>query len=348
MVFLYNQLFENKIVSRNFKYNVFIVFCLLLPNFLIAQKVTKSKATVKVAPRKNVKVVKKPIKKPVETKAALIKYGEQLIANTAIYLGPNGKIAKKSNGMNCQNCHLDAGTRIWGNNYFGVASTYPKFRERSGTSENLIKRINDCFERSLNGQSLDSTSREMRAMITYIQHLGRAVPKDSIPKGTGIWKVPYMDRAADPSLGKIAYEAKCTACHLSNGQGMKTPNGKAYQFPPLWGANSYNSGAGLFRLSRLAGYIKTNMPLGTSAEEPQLTDEEAWDIAAFINSQPRPSKDLAADWPRIAGKPIDHPFGPYVDLFNENQHKYGPFKPIEAFYKEQKRKKEHEEKLKIK
>ena len=105
-------------------------------------------------------------------------------------------------------------------------------------------------------------------------------------------------------------------------------DGIGYAFPPSWGDNSYNNGAGLFRLSRFAGYVKANMPLGATYDNPQLTDEEAWDVAAFVNSLPRPEKDLNKDWPNIAGKPIDHPFGPYADAFTEKQHKYGPFKPI--------------------
>jgi thiosulfate dehydrogenase len=51
---------------------------------------------------------------------------------------------------------------------------------------------------------------------------------------------------------------------------------------------------------------------------------------AYVNSQPRPVKELKNDWPDIAKKPIDHPFGPFTDGFSENEHKYGPFKPILA------------------
>ncbi|GGD60107.1 hypothetical protein GCM10011514_25080 [Emticicia aquatilis] len=268
----------------------------------------------------------------------LVKYGRELIANTAYYLGPKGKVAQQTNGMNCQNCHLDAGSRVWGNNYGAVASTYPKFRERSGSKESIVKRVNDCLERSLNGRGLDSNSREMRAMVSYIKFLGQLVPKDSIPNGTGIWKLKYLNRAADPTKGQIAYEQKCVSCHGLNGEGVKNTEGFGYTYPPLWGEHSYNIGAGLFRLSRLAGYIKTNMPYGVSYEKPQLSDEEAWDIAAYINSRPRPTKDLSKDWPKVSGKPIDHPFGPYSDNYSEEQHKFGPFKPIDDFKKAQKMK----------
>ncbi|MES2796516.1 MAG: c-type cytochrome [Bacteroidota bacterium] len=275
----------------------------------------------------------------------LILYGRELIANTSLYLGPKGIVAQQTNGMNCQNCHLEAGSKVWGNNYGAVASTYPKFRERSGSKESVIKRVNDCLERSLNGRALDSSSKEMQAMISYITYLGKYVKKDSIPEGTGIWKLKFLNRAADPTIGRLAYEQKCMSCHGKNGEGVKNPNGINFTYPPLWGPHSYNIGAGLFRLSRFAGYIKTNMPFGVTYEKPQLTDEEAWDIAAYVNSQPRPIKDLSKDWPKISGKPSDHPFGPYADAFTEKQHKFGPFKPIEDFKKAQKKKKELEGKL---
>lgn len=258
----------------------------------------------------------------------LIKYGKELIANTAVYLGPMGKVAKLSNGMNCQNCHLNAGTLPFGNNYSAVASTYPKYRARSGAEENIEKRITDCFERSLNGKAPANQSREMRAMVAYINWLGKEVPKGEKPKGVGLPELPFLARAANPAKGKALYAEKCQVCHAENGEGILNPNKVSYQYPPLWGEHSYNHGAGLFRMSRFAGYIKANMPFGASYKNPQLTDEEAWDIAAFVNSQPRPKKDLSKDWPKISEKPIDHPFGPYGDEFAEEQHKFGPFEPI--------------------
>jgi thiosulfate dehydrogenase len=256
-------------------------------------------------------------------------YGEELIAHTAKYLGPKGTVAAITNGMNCQNCHLDAGKKTWGNNYGGVNANYPKFRDRSGSVETVYKRVSDCMERSLNGKTLDSNTYEMQAMIAYIKWVGQEVEKNTTPKGTGIAPPEYLDRAASPSKGAAVYSAKCQTCHGANGEGVLDAEGTSYTYPPLWGANSYNTGAGLFRLSRLAGYVRDNMPLNQASHNaPALTDEECWDVAAFINSQPRPKKDLSGDWPKIAKKPIDHPFGPYADGFSEEQHKYGPFKPI--------------------
>ena len=261
----------------------------------------------------------------------MIIYGQDLIANTSRYLGPHGSVNQISNGMNCQNCHLDAGTRPWGNNYVAVASTYPKFRERSGTIESVPKRVNDCFERSLNGKAIDTTGYEMKSIMAYIQWLGQGVKKGEKPKGAGITDLVYLDRAASPAKGQIVYNQKCQSCHGADGNGVENLNGFGYTYPPLWGEHSYNTGAGLFRLSRFAGYVKDNMPFNQAKHESTvLTDDEAWDVAAFVNSQPRPKGNITKDWTNISAKPVDHPFGPYTDGFSEAQHKLGPFIPIVA------------------
>ncbi|WP_018614589.1 c-type cytochrome [Segetibacter koreensis] len=266
-----------------------------------------------------------------EEQRKMVSYGRQLIANTSKYFGPHGSINAISNGMNCQNCHLDAGTRPWANNYGAVASTYPKFRERSGTIEDIPKRVNDCFERSLNGKAIDTTGYEMKSIIAYMQWLGKDVKKGVKPKGTGITDLIYLERAASPSKGQIVYNQKCQSCHGGKGEGLKNVSDTGFVFPPLWGEHSYNNGAGLYRISRFAGYVKDNMPFNQASHQATvLTDEEAWDVAAFVNSQPRPKANLKNDWPNISGKPIDYPFGPFADDFTEEQHKYGPFKPIAA------------------
>ena len=265
-----------------------------------------------------------------EPNAEELNYGKELVANTAEYLGPKGKVKAISNGMNCQNCHLQAGTAAFGNNYSAVAATYPKFRARSGTEEDIQKRINDCFERSLNGKPLARDSKEMKAMVAYINWVGKEVPKGEVPIGSGLYEVPLLDRAADPIKGKLVYEKQCASCHQTDGKGQAKPDGTGYVYPPLWGEASYNHGAGLYRLSRFAGYVKANMPLGATFEQPILSDEESWDLAAYVNNMERPTKDLSQDWPDISKKPMDHPFGPFTDGFSEEQHKFGPFKPIKA------------------
>lgn len=260
-------------------------------------------------------------------------YGKELIAHTSRYLGPKGTKGQISNGMNCQNCHLDAGTRTWGNNYGSVYANYPKFRARSGTEENIYKRVNDCFQRSLNGMPLDTASREMQAIKKYIEYIGSNVQKGAKAEGSGLKDLAFMTRASDPEKGKKVYIEKCQSCHLENGEGVLTNDGKEYVYPPLWGKNSYNDGAGLYRNSFFAKFVKYNMPFGATYQNVQLTDEEAWDVAAFVNSQPRPHINVPLDWPDITKKPPDHPFEPYADTFNVSQHKFGPWQPIVAFYK---------------
>jgi thiosulfate dehydrogenase len=261
-----------------------------------------------------------------------LRYGKELIAHTAAYLGPEGSVAALTNGMNCQNCHLDAGTKPFGNNYAMVASTYPRYRPRSGTIESLEKRVNDCFERSLNGQPIDTNSYELKSMVAYIKWVGKDVQPGTHPAGAGMAELAFLARRAAHENGKLVYDQKCQTCHGANGEGLKLPGQKEYQFPPLWGPDSYNEGAGLYRLSNFARYVHPNMPLGASFDDKVITAEEAWDLAAYVNAMPHPKKDLSKDWPDISKKPIDHPFGPYADSFSEEQHKFGPFQPIKEFY----------------
>lgn len=271
---------------------------------------------------------------PGDPQRKLVAYGRDLVAHTTDYFGDKGLVRPHSiNGLNCQNCHLEAGSKPFGNNYSGVAANYPKMRARSGKMESVSYRINDCIQRSLNGSPLDTNSREMQAMIAYITWLGANVPAKVSPKGVGLVDVPFLDRPADPALGAVVYTRSCASCHGPDGQGLPLPDSPRF-YPPLWGDRSYAESAGLFRMSRLAGYVKANMPFGVNYLSPQLSDPEAWDVAAFINSQPRPGhRFLAEDWPDVSKKNFDHPFGPYADPFPEQQHKYGPFQPILDFYK---------------
>lgn len=258
----------------------------------------------------------------------MIRYGKDLIARTAIYFGPKGRIAQISNGMNCQNCHLDAGTRIFGNNFSGFIASYPKLNNRSGKIAPATERIAACFNRSLAGRVPDTNGREVQAMLAYMKWLGKAVKKGQKVYGTSVEKLAWIDHAADTIKGKTVYVSKCKICHGLSGEGLLATDKRSYTYPPLWGTHSHNDGAGMYRIGNLAGFVKNNMPFGTKYPNPVLTDEEAWNVAAFINSQPRPHRDQHKDWPDLKTKPIDFPFGPYADKFDEKQHKYGPFKAI--------------------
>lgn len=258
----------------------------------------------------------------------MIRYGRELITSTAKYFGPNGSIAHLSNGMNCQNCHLNAGTKLFSNNFASFIASYPKYSPRSGKMESAAERIADCFQRSLNGRVPDTSQKEIRAIIAYMKWVGQDVKKGGKVFGTSTEKLIFLDKAADPIKGKVVFINKCQSCHGKNGEGLWTTDKKSYTYPPLWGPHSYDDGAGMYRIINFAGFVKNNMPFGATYQNPQLSDEEAWNVAAFVNSQPRPHKDQHQDYPDLKQKPIDLPFGPYADRFSTRQHKYGPFKPI--------------------
>ncbi len=261
---------------------------------------------------------------------SLVRLGLNLIDSTSYYFGPKGKIAAITNGMNCQNCHMQGGIVPWGNNFSAAVMSYPSFSTRNGKMQSISERINGCFERSLNGSRIDTTSREMQAIIAYMHWIGDDIPAGKKPLGSGIMKLPYLNRAADTIKGKIVFVNNCQRCHGKNGEGQLNENASGFIYPPLWGEHSYNTGAGFYRISNVAGFVKNNMPFDEATyQHPKLTDEEAWDVAAFINSQPRPILKGKNDYPDISKKPIDDPFGPYADTFTELQHKYGPFEPIE-------------------
>ncbi|HMG69154.1 MAG TPA: c-type cytochrome [Chitinophagaceae bacterium] len=265
-----------------------------------------------------------------DEKGQSIRYGRELIINTSLFFGPKGKISPVTNGMNCQNCHIDAGAKSFGGSFSAVASTYPRYRERSGRIESIEFRINDCMLRSLNGKMIDSAGKEMQSMVAYLKWIGKNVPKNKKPAGAGLEELSFLKRAADPEKGRKIFLSKCVSCHGEDGQGLLNHDSSFYLYPPLWGTNSFNVSAGLYRITRLASFVKNNMPLGLASHSaPQLSDEDAWDVAAFIISQPRPEKFFAEDWPGIEKKPVDYPYGPYADNFSEKQHKYGPFLPIQ-------------------
>ena len=258
-------------------------------------------------------------------------YGEALIRRTYAYVGPdvaNPDMRYAGNHLACSSCHLDAGRKRYGLSLIGAANAYPRDMARENETRTLTQRINGCFERSMNGHALPGDSPEIAAMIAYIGFLSESAPEGM--DGRGAPSLPLPDRAADPIRGAEGYATHCAVCHGADGLGVRKGNGEeGYLYPPLWGADSFNDGAGMHRIIKAAGFIRANMPFGVTYDAPVLSEEEAFDIAAFINVQPRPEKDgLDRDYPDRTRKPIDAPFPPYPDDFSQEQHKFGPWKPI--------------------
>lgn len=224
-----------------------------------------------------------------------IRYGHQLTTQTQVY-------AKKyvGNDLNCTSCHLNGGRTPNAAPWVGIWGVFPEYRTRNAQVNTLQDRVNDCFQRSMNGKPLPVDSKEMRGILTYMWWLSKDVPTGVDVEGRGFKRIK-AERTPDTAKGKTIYAEKCSVCHGANGQGMKGAEGE-YMFPPLWGPKSFNIAAGMARLNTAAAFVKANMPLGQGGS---LTDQEAYDVAAFFIQQPRP--DYAAkkkDWPN-GDKPKD-------------------------------------------
>jgi len=268
-------------------------------------------------------------------------YGRRLLTDTSRLMGPDhDDPARRQTGirMACASCHLGAGTEPGTLSLLQSAGVYPRFSGRDGGVSDLVDRINGCMTRSMNGRALPRDSPEMVAMVAYVTSLGDVYA--AMGEGQhavdepAAFKTPA--RAADLQAGERVFGDRCAICHGADGAGLQaTPNrADGYVFPPLWGPDSFNNGAGMHRVLTAARFIKAKMPLG----QADLTDDQAFDVAAYINSKPRPQMaDLDRDYPDRSTKPIDGPYGPYADDFPIEQHRFGPFPPIEQYYRSLKR-----------
>jgi thiosulfate dehydrogenase len=268
----------------------------------------------------------------------LVKRGRALFTATASEIGPAAADPAKrfaGNNLACKSCHLRDGTQPYAMPLVGIWGQFPQYRGREGAVVTLEDRINGCMERSMNGRALPLGGDEMKAFAAYIRWLSTGVPDGAKLVGAGTLQIKEPAHAADPGRGSRVFAETCAACHGADGLGVRAGNGVGYQFPPLWGPDSFNNGAGMNRLLTAAAYAKHNMPFGTTFAAPVLTDEDAYDVAAFLVSQARPEKaNLERDFPLRLQKPVDTPYGPYADGFDQVQHKLGPFAPIRAEVKD--------------
>jgi thiosulfate dehydrogenase len=212
------------------------------------------------------------------------------------------------NDLNCTSCHLNVGTVANGSPFVGVSAAFPSYAPRSGRVISLEDRINGCFKRSMNGKPLPVDSAEMKAMVAYFDWMkGAAKPESAIP-GRGVGKVA-MTIQPDEANGRKVYLAQCAVCHGQDGEGLRQAGGGGLVFPPLWGAQSFNLGAGMARTYTAAAFVKNNMPVGFHDHFPLgqggLSDQEAVDVAQYFSHQPRPDfAEKANDWPKDK-KPAD-------------------------------------------
>lgn len=267
---------------------------------------------------------------------ASAEYGLRLIRHTSREMGigqPDPALRYAGNNLDCSSCHLDSGQQPGMLSLLESASKYPTFSARDGIMGDLADRINGCMQRSMAGLPLEKDSVQMQSMVLWIEALGERFAAMSPSSRAANDPPPFAEpaRQADLEHGARVYVERCQVCHGSNGEGLRksTDPGEGYLFPPLWGPDSYNIGAGMARVLTAARFIKARMPLGAA----NLTDAEAYDVAAWMNAQPRPDMaDLERDYPELRRKPVDSPYPPYADPFPVEQHRLGPFAPIRAYY----------------
>jgi thiosulfate dehydrogenase len=269
-----------------------------------------------------------------------VKYGYLLVSETSAHIGPMAKdpsMHYAGNNLACTNCHLQYGTQAGSGSWVGVVDRFPQFGGRANKEGSIRDRINGCMERSMNGKMLPIDSKEINAIVAYMDWLSEGLPEEKKKEYKGYPKIKIPDVVVDLEIGKAIYAKECTVCHGEGGKGIKKPDvSKGYLYPPLWGPDSYNNGAGMHRIITSAQFIKSNMPFGLATwENPKLTDIEAYHVAGYINSFTRPIKqNTEADYPDKKLKPVSTSYGPWVDDFTPEQHKYGPFPPIITYYKE--------------
>lgn len=194
------------------------------------------------------------------------------------------------NGLNCSNCHLDNGRRPDSAPMWAAWVQYPKYRSKNKKINTMEDRINGCFTYSMNAQNSPTGAPPPKGhdaykdLQSYFYWLATDAPTGAEMKGAGY---PQLEKTAlgyDPVRGREVFRANCASCHGHDGQGQRDLNGR-YIFPPLWGPDSFNWGAGMARVNTAAGFIKANMPLG---QPNRLSDQQAWDVAAFVDSHERP------------------------------------------------------------
>lgn len=180
--------------------------------------------------------------------------------------------------VTCSNCHAAGGIQPYASPVVGLPAVFPMFNKRAGHMISLQDRIQECFVRSENGTPLPYKGDTMKALMDYIGWLSQPEPNRKPFVGRGLVTLPELK--PDPQHGAAIYAAQCAGCHGDHGEG------RAPLFPPLWGPESFNDGAGMYTLAKMAPFVQHNMPQNRMGI---LSAQDAWDVSAFVHAQPRPA-----------------------------------------------------------
>jgi thiosulfate dehydrogenase len=229
------------------------------------------------------------------------------------------------NSLQCANCHIDNGRLANSAPLWAAYVAYPAYRAKNNQVNTFQERLQGCFRFSMNGKSPDLNSKVLVALESYAYFLASGAPTGAEMPGRGFPKLPKPAKL-DYGHGQEVYEQKCALCHGADGQGQQTSEGTMV-FPPLWGPRSFNWGAGMSSIANAAGFVKANMPF---SQGNTLSDQEAWDVATYLDSQERPQdprfKDSVAETRKaLHDSPMDM-YGQTVNgvLLGQNSPPSGP------------------------
>ncbi|MFP2770250.1 c-type cytochrome [Oceanisphaera sp. KMM 10153] len=250
-------------------------------------------------------------------------FGERVVRGYQYFVNTQSLAPRfVGNGLNCINCHMDAGKKENAAPLWAAYMSYPAFRKKNNKINDYQERIQGCFMYSMNGTPPELGDPALVDLSAYAYWLAQGtltgenfdpaamtVPsdedllkggkRDDFPfmqayldaggskepelPGRGYPKIDEPELAPDIARGKAVYEQECSVCHGTNGEGQQVNS--HYVFPPLWGPQTYNWGAGMQRVNTAAYFIKRNMPLG---QPGKLTDQQAWDVAMYLDTRERP------------------------------------------------------------
>ena len=215
----------------------------------------------------------------------LVRLGKAIFTDTKKYAG-----AYVGNDLRCSNCHLDAGRLAGSAPLWGAYVSYPQYRAKTKRVDDFASRLQGCFRFSMNGKAPPLGDEILRALETYSYWLATGAPVHTKMEGSGYPKFKAPAGGGDYDRGERIYQQHCALCHGPAGEGQRA--GQRQVFPPLWGPRSFNWGAGMHQVGNAAAFIKANMPLG---QPGTLSEQEAWDVAYFMDAHERPQD------PRYAG-----------------------------------------------
>ena len=220
----------------------------------------------------------------------MVRLGENIFQNPQRFAAPY-----VGNTLSCSNCHIGRGRLAGSAPLWAAYVAYPAYRSKNKHVNTFEERMQGCFKFSMNGKAPPLGSETLVALETYSYFLAKGAPTGADLPGRGYPNLQMPARPFDYARGQKVYEQNCALCHGTDGQGQAAPDGRTV-FPALWGPHSFNWGAGMGNIKNAAAFIKANMPFSRGGT---LSDQQAWDVAAFVDSHERPQD------PRFTGSVAD-------------------------------------------